>query len=44
LPEIPMKVDTSIDETPFWSTVCNIAAIITISASGFVFAFFNKYN
>ena len=44
--EAPIKVliDTSIDETPIWSTVCNIGAILAISASGFVFAFFNKYN
>ena len=46
LNEIPEKliVDTSIDETPIWSTVCNICAILTISASGFVFSFFNKFN
>ena len=41
---VQVVVDTSIDETPIWSTVCNIGIILTISASGFIFAFFNKYN
>ncbi len=37
-------VDTSIEENPFWSAVCNILAILSMAASGFLFAFLNKYN
>ncbi len=46
LNEIPAQVivDTSIDQTPIWSAVTDISAILTISAAGFILAFFNKYN
>lgn len=46
LNEVPAQaiVDTSIDQTPIWSAVTDIGAILTISASGFILAFFNKYN
>ncbi len=37
-------VDTSIEENPFWSKVCNILAIVSMAASGFLFSFLNKYN
>lgn len=35
--------DTSIDQDPFWSKVCDINAIFAIALSGFCIAFFNKY-
>jgi sodium/glucose cotransporter 9 len=38
------NMDTSIDEDPFWSRVCDINAIIAMSLAGFSIAFFNKYN
>jgi hypothetical protein len=38
------KMDTSIDENPFWSRFCDINAIAAMSLAGFAVAFFNKYN
>lgn len=43
--EIPIrKVDTSIQQSRFWSVACDINAVIAIALSGFVIAFLNKYN
>ncbi len=36
--------DTSIKENPLWSNVCNVMAVASMAASGFLFAFLNKYN
>ena len=38
------KVDTSIDEDPFWSRVCDINAIVAIGLCTFCFAFMNKFD
>ena len=38
------KMDTSIDEDPYWSRICDINAIIAMSLAAFSFAFFNNYN
>lgn len=40
----PQKADTSLEQNRFWSTICDINAVIAIGLSGFCFAFFNKYN
>lgn len=37
-------IDTSIDQDPFWSKVCDLNAVIAIALCGFSVAFFNKYN
>lgn len=42
--ERQQEIDTSIEEDPFWSTVCNINAIIAMSVAAFCFAFFNKFE
>ena len=36
-------IDTSIEENPFWKTVCDVNAVIAISVCGFLYTFFNKY-
>lgn len=40
----PHTPDTSIEQEPFWSAVCDINAVIAIALSGFCIAFFNKYH
>ncbi len=37
-------VDTSIDQNPKWSLVCDINAVFAVALSGFCIAFFNKYD
>jgi len=32
------------DPDPYWSKICDISAIAVLSATGFIIAFFNKYN
>jgi hypothetical protein len=38
------KVDVSIDEDPFWSSICDLNAILAMAAAGFAYGFFNKYS
>ncbi len=38
------KIDTSIEEDPFWSKWTSLAAVVTLAACGAVGAFFNKYD
>lgn len=38
------KIDTSIDQDPFWSNVCDANAVVAMALCGFVYAFFNKYD
>jgi hypothetical protein len=38
------RIDTSIDESTFWSTVCDINAVLAMALCGFLYAFFNKFN
>lgn len=39
-----VKIDTSIDEDPLLSKLCDIGAILTMAFCGFVFGFFNKFD
>ena len=38
------KMDTSIESNPYWSKVCSINAVIVFTFTGFVVAFFNKFD
>lgn len=38
------KIDTSIDQSPLWSNVCDINAIIAMAICSFLYAFFNKFS
>lgn len=38
------KMDTSINELPFWKDICNINTVISIALAGFLVAFLNKYD
>lgn len=42
--QIEQVIDTSIDQDPFWSKVCDLNAVLAIALCGFCVAFFNKYN
>ena len=42
--KIEHEIDTSIDQDPFWSNVCDLNAVIAIAISGFTVAFYNKYE
>lgn len=43
-PNIEVKMDTSIEETKFWSKICDIGTVISLAVCGFFFAFFNKFD
>jgi hypothetical protein len=38
------NMDTSIEQNPFWSAVCDVNAIIAMAVAGFAYGFFNKFN
>lgn len=42
--QVQEVIDTSIDQDPFWATVCDVNAIIALGLAGFCFAFFNKFD
>ena len=42
--KVIQKVDTSIEQDPFWSNICDLNAVIALSLNAFVIAFYNKYD
>ena len=42
--KVIQKVDTSIEQDPFWSNICDLNAVIALALCAFVIAFYNKYE
>jgi hypothetical protein len=38
------KIDTSIEQDPFWKNFCDVNAVIALGLCGFCYAFFNKFD
>jgi hypothetical protein len=42
--QIEHEIDTSINQDPFWSNICDLNAVFAIALSGFTLAFYNRYE
>ena len=42
--QVKHEVDTSIDQDPFWSKICDLNAVFAIALSSFTVAFYNRYE
>ena len=43
-PKEVYKINTSIDESRFWSNICDLNAVIAMALCGFCYAFFNTFD
>jgi hypothetical protein len=42
--KVQPKIDTSIDQDPFWKNFCDLNAVLCMGLCGFCYAFFNKFD